>query len=369
MALANRCNSCFPRATFFSHTLYGLAWVEVGLRYSPGEPLYAQALKEARWALARLDSPAGRAPFSDQLDPPLGVFYVGWSNWLRGGILRLQPESTRDPEQVARFEADCTALAQAFDASPTPFLSAYPGQAWPVDSVVAIAALRLHDTLLPPRFGPTISRWSQAARARLDPGTGLLPHQVNSKTGQPLEGARGSSQSIIARFLIEIDPDWGREQYELFRRQFIAPLLGVPGVREYPIGQDRLGDVDSGPLVLGFSASSTVVTLGAAQIHGDREIADPLLQASEAVGLPIQWGDTKRYAFGLLPVGDAFLVWSKTARPWIAPMVAPLAASTATTPLPHITSLLWRWPSHGLALVLIALLWSPLWMRRLASRR
>ena len=351
----------FPEGYFFTHVLYGLAWVEVGLRQPAGDPLHAHALQEARWALEHLDSPEGQAPFSLTLDPPRGVFCVGWSNWLRGGVLKLQPVESRDPAEVAHFEADCVALAQAFDRSPTPFLSAYPSQAWPVDSVVAMAALRLHDTLLPPHFGPTIDRWLRLAHARLDPATGLLPHRADPAIGQMQEGARGSSQSIIARFLVEIEPDWGREQYALFRRQFVVPLLGVPGVREYPMGKAGSGDVDSGPLLNGFSASATVVTLGAAQVVGDRSMADPLIHASEAVGLPMSWGNTKRYAFGLLPTGDAFLVWSKTARPWIAP---PMVST-----LPPAAGWCWRLPSHGLALGLLALLWSPVWIRQLWKSR
>lgn len=351
----------FPEGYFFTHALYGLGWVEVGLRQPDGAPLRAEALQKARWTLERLDSPAGRAAFSASLDPPYGVFYVGWSSWLRGGALMLQAPNERDPTEATRFQADCAALAQAFDASPTPFLSAYPGQAWPVDSVVAVAALSLHDALFPPSYRSSyrsiIARWELAARERLDPATGLLPHRADSKTGQALEGARGSSQSVIQRFLVEIDPEWGRQQYALFRQQFVAPFLGVPGVLEYPSGVAGRGDVDSGPLVAGFSASATVVEMGAALVHGDRAVADPLINASEVVGLPISWGGEKRYAFGLLQVGDAFLVWSKTARPWLAPQ--------AVVSLEPVGVWWWRWPWHGLALVLMLVLWCPMWFWRL----
>ncbi|MFQ5809098.1 MAG: hypothetical protein ACE5JM_05720, partial [Armatimonadota bacterium] len=105
------------------------------------------------------------------------MFYVGWSSWLRGGVLGLQTPGERDADEVGRFVADCEALGKAFDSSATPFLQAYPGQAWPVDSTVAVAALRLHDTLLPDRFGATVERWLKEARSRLDPATGLLPHR------------------------------------------------------------------------------------------------------------------------------------------------------------------------------------------------
>lgn len=342
----------FPEGYFFTHVLYGLAWVEVGMRQPPDTPLHTEALHEARWVLTQLDTPAGRAPFAPSLEPPFGVFYNGWSSWLRGAVLMLQPPERRDAAEVARFITDCTALAAAFDRSPTPFLSAYPGQSWPVDNVVAIAALRLHDTLLPPRFTATIDRWIDQARTQLDPSTGLLAHSSDPASGQPRETARGSSQSIIARFLVEIDPEWGRADYARFREQFVTTVGGVPGVREYPVGIDGPGDVDSGPLLFGISLSATTVTLGAALLHNDRELSDALLHASEATGLPLEWGGGKRYAFGLLPVGDAFLVWSKTARPWIAPPPAPI--------LPPVVAGWWRLPYNAVSLLLVLLLVVPI---------
>src|SRR5262249_6019969 len=158
-----------------------------------------------RWALGRLDGAKGREPFSASLRPAYGVFYVGWTSRLRGGVIDLAGPGA--PE-VARFEADCDALAAAFGEA-GPFLPAYPGQAWPVDSPVAIAALRLHDRVLAPRYAAVVDGWIAAARRQLDPGTGLLPHQTEPR----VVGARASSQSVIQRFLPEIDPDWADGQY------------------------------------------------------------------------------------------------------------------------------------------------------------
>ncbi|MFN2299829.1 MAG: hypothetical protein ACK2UB_13360 [Anaerolineales bacterium] len=342
----------FPEGYFFSHVLYGLTWVEVGIRQPTGAPLYQEAVREAEWALERLDSPPGRAPFEVSLLPPHGVFYVGWTSWLRGGVLMIQPQADRPAVQVERFRADCRALADAFTASDTPFLSAYPGQAWPVDSVVAAAALRLYDTLYRPEFTRILDRWVGMARARLDPATGLLPHRVDAATGGVLEGARGSSQSLIARFLIEVDPDWGRSQYSVFRDLFLAPFLGVPGVREYPPGVHGFGDVDSGPVVFGFSASATVVEIGAAQVQGDREVADAILSAGEAVGLPLEWNSRKAYAFGMLPVGDAFLAWAKSASLW--------TDSWREGGFPSVSGSWWRVPFHVVTALLLSILWIPL---------
>ena len=57
----------FPEGYYFLHVLYGLSWVELGMREPVGER--ARALREARWALGRLDSAPGRAPFSSDLAP------------------------------------------------------------------------------------------------------------------------------------------------------------------------------------------------------------------------------------------------------------------------------------------------------------
>ncbi|MDG4829073.1 hypothetical protein O7627_07100 [Solwaraspora sp. WMMD1047] len=352
-----RAQELFPEGYFFSYALYGLSWVELGRR-DPGQR--AAALEQARWAVRALESPAGRAPFHADLTPAYGVFYSGWLTWLRGGVLSLQPVPDRDAAELRRFEADAVALGAAFDAAGTPFLAAYPEQAWPVDSTVAMAALRLHDALLPPRFTGTVQRWLVDVRDRLDPATGLLPHRVEPSTGTPAEVARGTSQSIIHRFLPEVDAAFAHEQYLRFRDRFVVSPLGLgPAVREYPVGTDGPADVDSGPLLLGVSLSATVVTLGAAQVHGDHRLAGALANYGEFVGFPVDTPRTRRYALGLLPIGDTFLAWSKTARPWLATPPAPPAERSWT----------WRLPLLAVLLSIALLPWLPSSVRWLRRRR
>ena len=342
----------FPEGYFFTYALYGLTWVDVGLQDSTQ---VEQAVGEANWALKQLESAQGTAVFSAELTPAHGVFYAGWSNWLRGGIFKLQAPNERDADEVERYTREMQELAAAFDASDTPFLQAYVHQAWPVDSTVAVAALHLHDTLFAPQFENTIARWVMLAKNKLDPATGLLPHQVDYRTGDLLQGSRGSSQSVIQRFLPEIDAAWAREVYPVFRNTFVATILGVPGVREYPLGTDGFGDVDSGPLLAGMSLSSSVVSVAAARVEGDFALADAMLNVGEALGMPIDLGGSKRYALGVLPTGDAFLAWAKSATPW--------TTSVPTTSLPSIVATGWRLPIHAVSLMVVGLLWW-LFMRR-----
>ncbi|APE37502.1 hypothetical protein BOX37_30250 [Nocardia mangyaensis] len=340
----------FPEGHLFLNALYGIAWVQAA---HTDPQLREEALREARWALDRMESEEGKAVFSAELQPAHGVFWAGWTNWLRGAILSLD---ATDSAEVQRFSEHSTALAQAFTEARTPFLQAYPGQAWPVDSTVAIASLRLHDHLLGNRFTRVTDRWVAQVQERLDPATNLIPHQVSPQDGSPRTGARATSQAMIHRFLPEIDPAFAAAQYARYRDLFVAYPGGFgPAVREYPHGVDGRGDVDSGPLVAGVSLSATVVGLGAARVNGDGELAAAIGAEGELLGLPISLPGTKRYAFGALPIGDAFVVWSSTAR-----------LLTAThSPIEHDLRWWWRLPwLIGIGLLALAP-WTPALLTRL----
>ncbi|GAB3144978.1 hypothetical protein GCM10027290_24090 [Micromonospora sonneratiae] len=353
---ADRMQQLFPEGYFFLHVLYGLSWVDVGNR----DPAYRdRALTEARGALAALDSEAGRAAFSPRLDPPYGVFHAGWSSWLRGGVVRLAGGTSAAPTEASRLAGDVAALAAAFDrqlaSTGSPFLTAYPDQAWPVDSTVGIAAVRLADHLTGgTAYQGLLGRWQRAADERRDPATGLLPHRVDPVSGQPVEGARATSQTMALRFLREVYPVEATRDWARFRELYASTVPGAPGVREHPRGVDRAGDVDSGPLILGLSASASVVALGDAVLFGDRRSANALTGLAEVTGLAVEYDDQRRYLGGVLPVGDAFLTWSLTATGWIVPV----ADTTAT---PGGPSPWWRLPWLLAVAWLLPPCWLPLW--------
>ena len=265
----------------------------------------ATALREARWALARLDSPAGRAPFSPDLTPSYGVFYRGWTNWLRGGVLSLQPRRAARPGRgCAGSPTTPPRSAAAFDASAVAVPGRLPGAgvAGRLDRGDRLAAAARRAAAAPVRrHRRALARRGTAAarpahRAAPAPGRRRTP-------ASPVEVARGTSQSVIHRFLVDVDPAFAREQYLRFRDRFVASPLGLgPAVREYPHGMDGPADVDSGPLPLGVSLSATVVTLGAAQVARRRPRSPAALaNYGELAGLPVDTPWTKRYAFGLLP--------------------------------------------------------------------
>lgn len=342
--------SLFPEGYYFSYVLYGLSWVEAGLQSPQGSEVHQQALDEARRALQHLDSPAGTAVFSPTLDPPYGMFYAAWRNYLLAGILHLQPPAALDVDELADFQAKSQTLAEAIERSPTPFLPSYPGQAWPVDTFPGIVSLKAYSHLVNGRFELLIATWLEDVKTHVDPATGLVPHRTDPLTGQTLDGARATSQTLILRFLADIEPEWGEVQYQLFRQRYVMTRLGLPGVLEFPPERGGQGDVDSGPLLGGVSLSATAVFLGTSRLYGDREVETAVWQGGEALGGAITTGVGRRYALGALPIGDEFVVWSKATAPWFAP-IQPTSYSA-------ILPFWWRWPSHLISLGLLLLVGS-----------
>ncbi len=349
---AEEMQGLFPEGYFFSYALYGLTWVDVGLMYPEGSSEREEALREARWAWQALASEKGQAPFQAMAEAelPFGMFYMAWRTDLLAGILLLQPEGQYNPAELEQFRQDCAVIAQALQGAATPFLASYPGMSWPVDAYPAIHALRAHRYLVNPQYEPLIEEWLAATVHRLDPATGLVPHRSQAKDGTPIGGARATSQTLILRFLADIEPKLGAQFYSLFRQSYLVfHTTGLPGVREYPQGVNGSGDIDSGPLLDGISLSATAVMMGTARMYNDQETAVAIEQAGEALAMPITWRGQKRYGFGLIPVGDAFAAWSQTVRPWFE--------EPSSVGYPRLIPRFWQGRLHLVSLLLLGFLW------------
>ncbi|MGO1975277.1 MAG: hypothetical protein ACTH2Q_20150 [Propionibacteriaceae bacterium] len=303
----------FPEGYFFLHALtaMGAAGTE-----SP-DP------ERIRKHLAALDSPAGTDVFGNGMVPEHGIFHAGWTLVLAADLHDVDPSEANARELRVRAEV----VAQALAASPTGFAESYPGQYWPCDSVVAAAGLaRAAEALDQPQWLDTVRTWRERTRQHVDPATGLLPHRVDAD-GRLLDRARGSSQSIIQTFLpdvdVRLDGTVDTERWRRFTDQFVDRQVGLTGVREYPRGIDGSGDVDSGPLVLGVSASASAVTLAAARRVGDADLSATLDREAELLGFPLTFGDRRSYALGQLPVGDAFVAFARSRPTPTEPMTMP----------------------------------------------
>ena len=352
---AESMQALFPEGYVFTWALYGLAGAQVARALSPSKAR-DEALGAARAAVEQVDSDRARATFAPDMEPSYGAFYSSWSLYLRSCLLRASGTTATPPFDLKRFIRDCDEFALALSGSESPYLRSYPGFVWPADTAPGVAALAIVDSYSDGRYQPVIARWVTAVRERLDREYGAMPHSADAHMGVAREGPRGESLALMSLILVDVDSSLARQQYEILRRNFVDHRWGVPGVREYPHGVAGHGDVDSGPIVLGFSGPAIVVGAGAAIAHGDEDVATALLATAELAGIPIEFAGRRCYALGILPVGDAFLAWARSATP-----VAQRPRYAALIPW------WWRLPIHALSLLLAASAWG--FARRVGRRQ
>ena len=299
----------FPEGYFFTNVLYGLAWCDVLKSVNKQAPLFKRGVGEIEWSIGKLNSEEGKRIFNAQSPLPYGAFYNGWLAYLLGNYIETVGVQNAYPSLLLLFKNECAAIQLAISKTKSPYLESYRGMAWPADNILCLAALSLHDKLLPPQYKPTISAWLMRIKGKLDPKTGMIPHCFSLSESVGIEGVRGSSQSLMHCFLPSIDANFAKEQFALYRKNFIQYRLGLPCVREYPLDTEGSGDVDSGPIIWGVGPAASVVAIKAMSENQDFALHASIRNAIEAFGFSITWDDSKFYLGKQLPVADAFIGW------------------------------------------------------------
>ncbi|WP_426492965.1 hypothetical protein [Hymenobacter sp. 102] len=327
----------YPEGFVYLNALYALSWTELLPHLAAGSELHQQARQETEWALSEMQRPAARSIFESDLPLPYGAFYQGWSAYCQGRYLHALPPTQRDTAALRTFNRHCAAIATALSTSPSPYLESYRGAAWPADGILCAAALAWHDRIQPPLYQSLLQHWLQAVDSRLNTNR-LIPHEVKAGSGAVLTPARGSSQSQLLNFLIEIDSAYAQPHFQRYRALFLTSRLGLPGLREAAAGTPDAEDIDSGPVIWGVGGAASVVGRRTMQRFGDSTTAVGLRNSIEAFGMP--WHDAagKRYLFGQLPIADAFIAWGN--------------AVEATRPLKAIPG--WRTTFQLLSVMVVA---------------
>ncbi|HEY8936403.1 MAG TPA: hypothetical protein VIM65_14320 [Cyclobacteriaceae bacterium] len=298
----------YPEGYIFMNAMYSLAWCNVIGRIDRKSELFTEGTQEINIAYHKINSGIGRAPFDPILPIPYGAFYIGWSSYVLGKKLSLEPVEQRNKSEVKLFKYQCKIIAEAIKNHFYP--TSYRGQAWPADAVVCLASLSLHDKIFAAQYSYNIKNWLTHVKATLDSAK-MIPHSVYASSGKPLEASRGSSLSLMLIFLKEIDTDFAAQQYLLYKKHFVDTRLGLLGIREYRIGDYGIGDVDSGPVIFQMGSSATIVGMGTTSVYGDFKTSAAIRNAIEAFGFPTEnKNDEKCYLFNTLPIADSFIAWA-----------------------------------------------------------
>lgn len=303
----------FPEGHLFMHALYSLSWIEEIKLLDQDHVVFKEGISEINWSVSAMKSDHGKAVFSKDLPLPYGTFYTGWVNYVEGKKWQLLKSLVQiDTTEAMHFRNRCDLILKAYKDQSKVYLESYGAGTWPADNLVAISSLAVYDKVFEPRYNTFIKEWVADVKEKMDPGTGLIPHSVSARTNKPLEGARGSSQSLMNIFLMEIDQDFGRQQYELYEKLFVDKRLGLPGIREYPKGKAGNGDVDSGPVIWDIGGAASIVGIRTAGEYGNWALHTGLRNSVEAFGMPFTLNGQKKYLAGKLPMADAFIAWSNS---------------------------------------------------------
>lgn len=311
----NKMQTIFPEGFVFINALYGLSWTGLITNQPKNSTIYKEGINETTWALNEIHSPSAKNIFDKELPLEYGAFYKGWSNYLLGKKLEIQSSNNRDSSDVLLFIKNCKEISQALNNNNfnSPYLESYIGQKWPADGIIAVASLNLYDKIFKDdKYKDQLNNWLNKTKQNLDKTTGLIPHSIQAGTDKIIEGARGSSQSLILNFLKDIDETFAKEQFQKYKNHFLDWRLGLPGIREYPKGTKGYGDIDSGPVLLDIGGAASIVGQRTMAMYGDWLHYKGLRNCIETFGMRLTFESKKKYLFGQLPMADAFIAWSNS---------------------------------------------------------
>lgn len=229
----------------------------------------------------------------------------------RGVVLGTYREVTGDTTYDEALRRNNERLAEQLAAS----LDHITG-VWTSDQAVQVYALHLSDMLLGTGHEDLRRRWFAAMDGRFrQPGSGLLLSHVNTGPDAALGEPRGTSLAWTAIFLARVDPVWARRIYEEGCQAREFRLLTLSAVREFPTTAILdFGDLDSGPLLFGFSPAATVFMMCAHKRFGHADRYTRSLRTLELFGQPRTPGDRRLYWLGN-GMGDAIILYARLVRP------------------------------------------------------
>jgi hypothetical protein len=243
---------------------------------------------------------------------PNSVLYLGHLNLMLGCLRQLEPGTP----YRSLHDSLSAHLYRQLEAAPAGNLASYPHRYWVPDNTVALASLALHSRLTGSPYQRAGARWvAQARRQWLAPATGLLVSMVDT-AGRPAEEPRGSHLGWSIWFLARFDSAFARQQHQRYQAAHSTNLGVLRLYREQPGRYDTgAGDVDSGPLILGYGIPATAFALADAVALRDYRNAQRLRRVISLGSREIRERNELRYGVRLVelevnPLSEALLLWA-----------------------------------------------------------
>lgn len=280
--------------------------------------LRVEAVDEMRWALGALQTPRLSGFMTAHFGPPFGGSGpLTPSIFVHGHFLGLAVryrEVTGDTSFDPLLQRIATALGDAYARDPQGLLPGYthPPMWWLTDNCPALSALARYDHLFQTQFAATgKDKFVASLKAYyLDPPDGDVLHLRKSSITPAWAGAARYLHDVWSVFSSDFAPEFAAVQYTLVKQHLFGTIFGCVAVREYPLGQERAGDIDSGQLVMGFGPSASGFAIAVTAIMNDLALGDQLLRSLATLGLEIRNGD--KLCYRQIPeVGQAMIFFGR----------------------------------------------------------
>ncbi len=210
------------------------------------------------------------------------------------------------------------ALSKRLRGTKLLLLQTYPHEIYPVDNCAVAASVILRGRVIgDPDIEQFAPSWEAAFRRDcIDQRTGLVHQALHFETGAPIDLPRGSGSLLGSYFLNFSLPALSKEIAVASRKQLATNILGFALLREYPQGAEggSGGDIDSGPIILGYGVSATGFALAACRTLGDETLFTRLYATATLAGSPVRGKDDLHWITGG-PIGDSILFAMLTALP------------------------------------------------------
>lgn len=260
----------FPEGDLFPFTFPAIAYAQLALRdpayrdharrqmtklLDLAIPAVVRRVKARKGRLQSMGSYGGHAVYLCQLGLALGLWRaVGGDD---------------------RYEADHRRLAdlvrEALIARNGPPLDSFPGVVYPFDTIPCLVFLAQRDRQDSAEAGrgPVERHLLWIRDHGTDADTDLPVSRVDPKAFAAVEVPRGCELSLRIPLMAQLDPAAAKALWARYVKRYWVERWIVKGLAEWPDGQQRFEDMDSGPILMGVGLAASSLGLGAALMAGD----------------------------------------------------------------------------------------------------
>ena len=256
-----------------------------------------------------------------RVDTAGSVLYLGHLNLMLGCHRLLNPASA----YAGLHDTLTRVLHGRYRRAPSHCLESYTGLVWVADNTVALASLALHSQTTGSSYGQYCPQWVAYARQHLTEAQSGLLFSSPSTSRQSVEEPRGSGLGWSINFIYQFDPDFAAEQYQLYQ-QHLSTNLGLLRLYRERISNytTDVGDIDSGPLLLGHSIPANAFAFGNAVALRDWRNAQRLRRVVALGSRQIETATEISYGvrfvdLSVSPLAEALLLHAETMTPWRVP--------------------------------------------------